>query len=148
MKASLLYRLGAIVLFLHATGHTLGGVIFYRAHTPAEAQVIHAMQDSRIDMMGVTRSLWDFYYGWGLAVGALSFVLAGVVWFLSRRATRASAETGLLVALVIAGCLSQTALCVRYFFALPAVLTALAALLCGVAWWRDNAHSAPAAVPA
>jgi hypothetical protein len=143
MKPSTLYRLGALVLLFHATGHTFGGVVFYHAHTPAEASVIQAMQASRVDIMGVTRSLWDFYYGWGLAVGALSYVLAGMVWMLGRPAARPAEDLGGLTALAIAGCLSQTLLCVRYFFLLPALLTLSAAILCGVAWLRQRSDALP-----
>ena len=136
MKPSTLFYLGAVVLFLQATGHTLGGVIFYRPHTPAEAGVIAAMQSSQVVLMGVTRSLWDFYYGWGLAVGALAYVLAGVAWATGRLSRQPDAKIGPLAALIVAACLAQILLCVRYFFALPAALMLLAAILCSAAWLR------------
>ena len=47
MKPSLLFRLSAVVLFLYATGHTLGGVILYRPHSPAEADLISAARRAR-----------------------------------------------------------------------------------------------------
>jgi hypothetical protein len=149
MKPIMLFRLAAIVLFLQATGHTLGGVILYHAHTPAEAEVISAMQASRIDVRGATRSLWDFYYGFGLAVGFLTYVLAGVAWAAGRLARRSDSEIGLLALCLVAGCLSQALLCVRYFFALPIILNLTAALLCGAAWWvyhrrQDSAGAVPA----
>jgi hypothetical protein len=135
MKTSTLFGLGAIVLVLQATGHTLGGVIFYRAHTPAEADVIHAMQASRVAVEGVIRSLWDFYYGWGLAVGVLNYVLAGVAWATGRLSRQPGGEIGLLTLLLVAGSLGQTLLCLRYFFALPVILTLLGAILCGTGWF-------------
>ena len=143
MKAVTFFRLGAVILLLQATGHTLGGVVFYHAHTPAEAAVIGAMQSSRIAVQGVTRSLWDFYYGWGLAVGALSYVLAGVAWATGRLSRQTEVEIGPLAFLLLAGCLSQTLLCLRYFFALPAILTLLGAVFFGIAWFL---HRRPAAL--
>jgi hypothetical protein len=146
MKPVTLFRLAAVVLLLQATGHTLGGVILYRAHTPAEADVISAMRASRIAVQGVTRSLWDFYYGFGLAVGLLTYVLAGVAWATGRLARRGETEIGPLTLFLLAGSLAQALLCVRYFFALPLILNLTAAILCGAAWWlhyrRQGAASA------
>jgi hypothetical protein len=135
MKASALLRAAAIVLLLHSLGHTLGGVVFYRPHSSAEASVIAAMQSSRVTAGGSTRSLWDFYYGSGLAVGVLSFMLAGIVWTLARLARMPGAHLGTFLVWIIAGCLLQVALCLRYFFVLPALLLLAAAGLCGAAGW-------------
>jgi len=135
MKASTLFGIGALVLVLQATGHTLGGVIFYRAHTPAEEDVIRAMQASHVAVEGVTRSLWDFYYGWGLAVGLFNYVLAGVAWATGRLSRQPEGEIWPLTLLLVAGCLGQTLLCLRYFFALPVILTLLGAALCAAAWF-------------
>jgi hypothetical protein len=149
MKPSTLFRLAAIVLLLQATGHTLGGVILYRAHTPAETEVINAMQASRIAVRGATRSLWDFYYGFGLAVGFLTYALAGVAWATGRLARTAESEIGPLTLCLVVGCGSQALLCVRYFFALPAILNLTAAFLCGAAWWIYHRRQDPAiTVPA
>lgn len=142
MKAVTFFRLGALVLLLQATGHTLGGVVFYHAHSPAEADVIGAMQASRIAVQGVTRSLWDFYYGWGLAVGALGYVLAGVAWATGRLSRQTESELGPLTLLLVAGCLSQALLSVRYFFALPVILNLLGALFCGTAWFFHRRQAA------
>jgi len=133
-KPTLWLRLAAIIMLLQATGHTLGGVIFYRAHTPAEAAVMQAMQSSEVHVAGVTRSLWEFYYGWGLAVGALAYVLAGLAWVTGGLVQRVPIGLDPLFFLLIAGSLSQTALSLRYFFALPAGLTAAAALACAIGW--------------
>lgn len=141
MKPTLLFRLGAITLLLQATGHTLGGVIFYHAHNAAEAAVIDAMRSSRVEVQGVVRSLWDFYYGWGLAVGALSYALAGIAWALGSLSLNPHAKTGQFTFWTVVGCILQIGLCMRYFFALPVMLLSLAALFCAAGWWRHRRAS-------
>lgn len=76
---------GLMVLFLIA--HTLGTVTT-TSRGPAEDAALAALAAFRFDVMGVTRSHADFYFGLGLC---LSAALVLVVW-ISMVATRLIAE--------------------------------------------------------
>ena len=138
MKTSALFRIGAIALFILATGHTFLGIIFAHPHNPEIVSVINSMKACHVDMNGAKRTVWDAYYGMGLVMGALIYVLAGIAWVLGRRSEQASAEFGALTMLVVAGSLALALLSVFYFFALPAVLSLVAAAFCGAGWFSHR----------
>ncbi len=144
MNPSLLLKIGAIILLLYATGHTLGAVIFYRPHTPEETAVIDSMKSYHVPMKaGSNRTLWDFYYGFGLAVGILNYVLAGFAWVLAAQAARNVPGAGLLALILALGCLAQTYLSWRYFFLIPLVMSLAAALVFAAAWFALSAAGGP-----
>jgi hypothetical protein len=136
MNPSILLKIGAVVLLLYATGHTLGAVILYKPHAPEEAAVIDSMKNYHVPMKsGSNRTLWDFYYGFGLAVGLLNYVFAALAWVVAVQAAKNFPGVGPL-ALVLAGaCLCQTWLCWRYFFAIPLVMSLVAGLIFVAAWF-------------
>jgi hypothetical protein len=69
MRASILYRAAALLLFLFAVGHTLG----FRESDPAWGvdPALRLMQSTHFTIQGFTRTYWDFFVGAGLTVGAL-----------------------------------------------------------------------------
>jgi hypothetical protein len=130
MNPSLLLKLGAIVLLLYSTGHTFGAAMFYRAHSPEESAIIDLMKSYHVPLkVSSARTLWDFFYGFGLAVGFLNYALAAIAWIAARQAGQAGTLVG-QTSLVLAGaCLSRTYLSWRHFFMMPLVLSLAAALL-------------------
>ncbi len=78
MKASLFYKIGAVLLVLFAVGHTLG---FRKVdpHWGADA-VAAAMQSVHFDVQGASRSYWDFYVGFGLFVTVFLLFAVVLAW--------------------------------------------------------------------
>jgi hypothetical protein len=129
MNPSLLLKIGAIILFVYSTGHTFGAVVFYRAHSPEEAAIIDSMKDYHVPLkVSSARTLWDFFYGFGLAVGFLNYALAAIAWIAARQAGQACPFVGHISLVLAAACLSQTYLSWRYFFMMPLLLSSVAAL--------------------
>ena len=67
MKASLFYRVAAVLLLLFAVGHTLG----LRQSDPkwgADALLV-SMRSIHFDVQGFNRTYWDVFVAAGLSVG-------------------------------------------------------------------------------
>jgi hypothetical protein len=63
MKASVFYRIAAVLLLFFAIGHTLG----FREPEPAwgVASLLSSMRSIHFDVLGFNRSYWDFFVGAG-----------------------------------------------------------------------------------
>ena len=61
MKASVIYRIASVLLFLFAVGHTLG----FRRVDPRWGvdSIIGALRSTQFHVQGFDRSYWDFYTG-------------------------------------------------------------------------------------
>ena len=128
MNPSLLLKIGAIVLLLYSTGHTFGAVVFYRAHSPEEASIIDSMKAYHVPLkVSSARTLWDFFYGFGLAVGLLNYALAAIAWVSARQVGQSNGIVASLSLILAGACLSQSYLSWRYFFVIPLSLTLVAA---------------------
>jgi hypothetical protein len=78
VKASICYRLAAVLLLLFAVGHTLG----FRQSDPAwgvEA-LLNSMRSIQFDMQGVERTYWDLFVAAGFSVGIFYFFAAALAW--------------------------------------------------------------------
>jgi hypothetical protein len=115
----------AVVLAHFAIGHTLGTYSPKGGHSPDEPQVFAAMQSVRFTINGFERSHWEFYRGFAISVGLLMFVLAGMAWSTASVAAAHPAQAlALTLWLGIAG-VGLLALSVRFFFAVPIVMSAV-----------------------
>src|SRR5262245_18714779 len=78
MKASIFYRIAAVLLLLFAIAHTLG---FHQAD-PAWGvdAVLRSMQSVQFDALGFNRTYWDFFLAAGFTVGVLYLLAAILAW--------------------------------------------------------------------
>jgi hypothetical protein len=123
MKASLLYRIAAVLLMLFAVGHTLG----FRQNNPAWGAdaVLVLMRSVHFDALGFNRTYWDFFSAFGYFFSAF-VVFAGVLsWQLSSLpAETLAAIRGIAWALAICF-VAVTALSWRFAFTIPIVFSTL-----------------------
>jgi hypothetical protein len=85
MKPTLFLRIAAVLTFIHAVLHTIGGVFGKTEPGPATVAV-QAMKMNQFLLMGHTRSFWDFYRGMGL-VATISLTAEAILfWQLSSLA--------------------------------------------------------------
>jgi hypothetical protein len=62
-------RVASVLTVLHCIGHTIGGVFGVDAPPGTkEGAVVEAMKSNQFDVMGATRSFWDFFIGFGLTI--------------------------------------------------------------------------------
>jgi hypothetical protein len=78
MKASMFYRIAAVLLLLFAVGHTLG----FRQSDPTWGvdALLGSMRSIHFDVQGFQRSYWDFFVAAGFSVGVLYLFAAILAW--------------------------------------------------------------------
>lgn len=133
MKASLFYRIAAVLLLLFAIGHTLG----FRQSDPtwgADA-MLGAMRSIHFDVQGFSRSYWDLFQAAGFSVGVFFLFSAILAWQLGGlpAATLALMRgTAWAFALAFA---AVTVLSWKFLFILPIAFSALITICLTAAAW-------------
>jgi hypothetical protein len=123
MTTTLWLRISAVLSFLFAVGHTLGGRKLWSPM--GDNAVLDAMRSTRFQTMGVERSYLDFYLGFGYSISILQIMQAVLLWQLGTlAATNPRAARPMIAAIAVAtaflGIISY-----RLIFPLPAVFSAV-----------------------
>src|SRR5260370_19930585 len=136
MKASMFYRIAAVLLLLFAAGHTSG----FPWSDPQWGVDLGSMRSTHFDIMGSSRTYWDFYVGFGLSVTVLLLLAVVLAWQLGglRAATLALMRgTAWTFALCFA---AITVLSWRYLFVIPVVFSIVITLCLTAAAWLSAKH--------
>jgi hypothetical protein len=133
MKASIFYRIAAVLLLLFAVGHTLG----FRQSDPSWGvdTLLASMRSIHFDLQGSSRTYWDLFVGAGFFVGVFLLFAAILAWQLGGlpAATQALMRgTSWAFALCFA---AITVLSWRYLFIIPIVFSLLITLSLSLAAW-------------
>jgi hypothetical protein len=137
MKASMFYRIAAVLLLLFALGHTLG----FRQSDPTWGvdALLGAMRSIHFDVQGFSRTYWDLFQAAGFCVGVFSFFAAILAWQLGGLP---AATLALMrgTAWVFALCFAAiTVVSCKYLFALPIVFSTVITLcLIAAAWLSEK----------
>jgi hypothetical protein len=133
MRASMLYRIAAVLLLLFAAGHTLG----FSQSDPAWGldALLGSMRSMHFDVMGLHRTYWDFFLGAGFTVGVFYVFAAVLAWQLGGLPV---ATLALMRGTTWAFALSFAAITVvswRYLFLVPIAFSiAITVCLTAAAW--------------
>ena len=78
MKASIFYRIAAVLLLLLAVGHTLG----FRQSDPQWGvdALLGSMRSIHFDVQGFNRTYWDLFVAAGFSVGLFFLFAAILAW--------------------------------------------------------------------
>src|SRR5207253_10123642 len=133
MKASIFYRIAAVLLLLFAVGHTLG----FRQSDPKWGvdALLGSMRSIHFDVQGFSRTYWDLFVAAGFSVGVLYLFAAILAWQLGGlpAATLALMRgTAWAFALCFA---AITVLSWRYLFILPIVFSIMINFFLTAAGW-------------
>jgi hypothetical protein len=79
MRASMFYRIAAVLLLLLETGHTSG----LPWSDPKWGVDIGSMRSTHFYIMGFSRTYWDFYVGFGLFVSVFLLLAVVLAWQLA-----------------------------------------------------------------
>src|SRR5213075_2868589 len=81
MRASMFYRIAAVLLLLFAVGHTLG----FRQTDPKWGvdALLSSMRSIRFDVQGFNRTYWDLFVAAGFSVGVFYLFAAVLAWQLA-----------------------------------------------------------------
>lgn len=133
MKASLFYRIAAVLLLFFAVGHTLG----FRQSDPSWGvdTLLGSMRSIHFDVQGFHRTYWDLFVAAGLSAGVFYLFAAILAWQLAGLA----AETLAVMrgaAWAFAVCFAAiTVVSWRYLFILPIVFSmVITVCLIAAAW--------------
>src|SRR6266850_4135480 len=133
MKASMFYRVAAVLLLLFAVAHTLG----FRESDPQWGvdALLGSMRSIHFDLQGFSRTYWDLFVAAGFCVGVFYLFAAILAWQLGGlpAATLALMRgTAWAFALCFA---AITVVCWRYLFILPIVFSmVITVCLIAAAW--------------
>jgi len=142
MKASVFYRIGAVLLLLFAMAHTLG----FRQSDPKWGvdALLGSMRSIHFDVQGVQRTYWDLFEAAGFSVGVFFLFSAVLAWQLAGL----PAETlGRMrgIAWAFAFCFAAITVVSWRFLFLPPVVFSFVITLCliAAAWLSGKQASAP-----
>jgi hypothetical protein len=138
MKASLFYRIAAVLLLLFALGHTLG----FRQSDPAWGAdaLLTQMRSIHFEVQGFHRTYWDLFQAAGFCVGVFYLFSAVLAWQLGSLPPTTLPQmhgTAWAFALCFAGI---TVISWRYLFALPIIFGTLITICLAAAAWLSAKH--------
>jgi hypothetical protein len=142
MKASMFYRIAAVLLLLFAVGHTLG----FRESDPTWGvdALLGSMRSIHFDVQGFSRTYWDLFEAAGFCVGVFYLFAAILAWQLGGLP---AATLALMRATAWAFALCFAAITVvswMYLFVLPIVFSTVITLcLIAAAWLSEKQVSTP-----
>jgi hypothetical protein len=130
MKAAVLFKIASVLLLLFAAGHTFGFLSFKPPSVESRA-VYESMNNVHFQVRGSSFSYGGFYRGFGLSITVNMLFLAFLSWYLGALASsnpKVSATLGwALCALQVV----SVGMSWIYFSAVPATLSAIAAVCLG-----------------
>jgi len=141
MKASIFYRLAAVLLLLFAVGHTLG----FRQSDPLWGvdALLSSMRSIHFDVQGFNRTYWDLFVAAGFSVGVFYLFAAILAWQLGRLP---AGTLALMRGTAWAFALSFAAITVlswRHLFVIPIAFSAAITVCLTAAAWTAAKQVAP-----
>jgi hypothetical protein len=124
MKPSTPLRAVAILMAVGDIGHT-SGVLRTIPRSLAEGGLLDPLQNFHIVAMGTSRTHWDFYVGFGLAVTFQFLTVAGLAWLTANLADTDPPRAKPFIYLLLAAQTAGLVIGYVYFFAAPLVMTLL-----------------------
>ncbi len=124
MKSRLLYRIAAVLILLFDVGHTTS----YPWSDPDWGVDTTAMRSQHFNILGLNRTHWDFYVGFGLFVSVFLLLTAVLAWQLGSLpgdGVPRLRATAWALALCFA---AVTVLSCMYFFVIPIAFGSLITL--------------------
>ena len=134
MRPSIFLRIASVLTLLYCAGHA-SGVPWTPVQGPGELAVLKAMKSQRFEIAGVTRTYWDFYYGFGVAIIGYLLVQAVVLWQLAALATIETVSVRPIIASLCLGFLVNAVIVWRFFFAIPLIISAAITVSLGFAFF-------------
>jgi hypothetical protein len=137
VNTTLLLRIAAVFALLFALGHTMGGP-WTPTTEPRAVSVVGAMKSVSFDVVGSSRSYWDFYYGFGVSISVYLFTLAILLWLLATLARTQAAAVRPFVAVLLVCYAASGFVTWRYFFWVPLVMSVAIVICLALALWTSR----------
>ena len=128
-----IYRITAVLILLYALGHSVG----YPWSDPAWGVDLRAMQSSHFNILGFSRTYWDFYVGHGLIVSVFLLLAAIVAWQLSSLPAETLRRVR-ITAWALTVCFAAVAvLNWMHFFTIPIAFSSVITVCLFIGAWRS-----------
>jgi hypothetical protein len=133
MKASLFYRVAAVLLLLFAVGHTLG----FRESDPTWGvdSLLGSLRSIHFDVQGFSRTYWDLFVAAGFSVGVFYLFAAVLAWQLGGLPAEALGGIRVTVWAFVLCFAAITVVSWVYLFILPVVVSFVITVCLAVAAW-------------
>lgn len=142
MKTSTLLRIAAVLMFLYFAGHTAGAP-WTPGEAPADVAVVDAMKSDHFPVIGMSRSYWDFYFGFGLIISVMQLLQAVLLWQLGTLAKTDAARLRPIIAVFCLSLVVNAILSWMYFFPIPVVMAVLIAICLALAFVSAKKSNTP-----
>jgi hypothetical protein len=134
MKSRTLLRIAAVLMLLHAIGHSFGVLGWKKAPNAAVGLVITGMQNVHFQFMGRQVSLGSYYEGYGFILIFVLLLITFQLWLLSG-----NIQYPIVAALAIF--LLLLAICEYiYFFPFAAAFSLMAGICTGLTLFNSTAQ--------
>jgi hypothetical protein len=133
LKPAIFYRIASVLLLIFAALHTFG---FRQVDASwGVDSMIGSMRSIHFDIMGTSRTYWDFFVGFGFLFSVFLVFTAVLTWQLGRLPDQTLAPMrGIAWTLVI--CFAAVMIvCLTYTFIVPRVLSVLVLVCLAAAAW-------------
>ncbi len=141
MKSALFLRIAAVLTFIHAVLHTIGGV-FGKVEPGPATVAVQAMKMNQFLLMGHMRTFWAFYRGLGLGVTISLTAEAIVFWQLGSLAKTDARRLQPILATFLVAYAALAVNSYAYFFLGPVIVEILIAACLGLAFVAANSPAA------
>jgi hypothetical protein len=123
VTASLLLRIASAVSLLFTAGHTMGGI---KKWSPMGANdVLSAMESVRFDVMGASRSYFDFFMGFGWSLSVAMLLQTVLLWQMASLARTNASQVRPMIAVFALATLASGIIAWRFIFLVPAIFSAV-----------------------
>jgi hypothetical protein len=121
MTTLLWLRISSVISLVFAAGHTLGGLKYWSPM--GDNPVLQAMRTVRFNTMGVNRSYFDFYMGFGYSLSVTQVMQAILLWQLATLARTDALRLRPLVAVIALATAVSGVIAWRLIFPVPALFS-------------------------
>ena len=133
MRASLYYRIAAVLLLAFAVGHTLG----FRESDPTWGvdTLLGSMRSIHFDVQGSSRTYWDLFVAAGFSVGVVYLFAAVLAWQLGGLPAETLAAMRVTVWALALCFAAITLVSWRYLFIVPIIFSSVITVCLTLAAW-------------
>ncbi len=133
MKPALWLRIASMLTLIHAVLHTVGGM-FGAPRNAAQSIALASVQANTFEAFGVTRSYWDFYFGFGIMASLTLLLVTVLLWQLASLVKTDPDKTRPLLVTLFILFVAMSVISWYYFFMPPFVMEIIIAAVIGVAF--------------
>jgi len=113
-------RIAPVLTLLYCVGHT-SGMPRIPSTQPQDIAVLDAMKANRFEVTGITRTYWEFYLGFGLAITSYLALQAVVLWQLVPLARNVPTQVRPILGAFLSAFLANAIIVWKYFSLIPLV---------------------------